>query len=123
MQQAPAAPRASAAPFDREEMLERLGGDAELLADVLEMFLEECPRMMQEIRAALAAADAPTLRRAAHSMKGALLNISAAPAAAEAERLEELGREARLAESAGVLERLQAEIDRLLQALVTRTAG
>ncbi len=40
-------------PFDREEMLERLGGDTELLDDVLQVFLEECPRMLQEVRGAV----------------------------------------------------------------------
>jgi len=107
--------------FDREEMLERLGGDTELLADVLGVFLEECPRMMQEIRAAVDQGDSMSVRRAAHSIKGALLNISAGPAAAEATHLEQLGSEERLAETADVLDQLQSEIDRLQPVLVAQT--
>jgi HPt (histidine-containing phosphotransfer) domain-containing protein len=109
-------------PFDREEMLERLGGDGELLDDVLQVFLEECHRMMSEVRNAVDGGDARLVRRAAHSMKGALLNISAAPAAAEASELEQLGNEERLVESEPVLERLQLELDRLQQALAEQIA-
>jgi len=110
-------------PFDREEMLERLGGDTELLDDVLQVFLEECPRMMDEVRGAIDEGNPKSVRRAAHSMRGALLNISAAPAAAEASRLEALGSEERLGEGAPILERLQQEIERLEQVLAEQTAG
>ena len=112
-----------ATPFDREEMLERLGGDTALLDDVLVVFLEECPKMFEEVRGAVDAGDPKRVYRAAHSMKGALLNISAAPAAAEAMQLELLGSEKRLAEGAPVLERLRQEIERLQQALAEQTAG
>ena len=112
-----------AVPFDRDEMLERLGGDTELMTDVLGVFLEECPRMMQEIRAAVGQGDPLSVRRAAHSIKGALLNISAGPAAAEAKQLEFLGNEERLAETAEVLDHLQAEIERLEPMLVAQTAS
>ena len=112
-----------AAAFDRDEMLERVGGDVELLTDVIEVFLEECTRMMQEIESALDGGDAKLLHSAAHSMAGALLNISAAPAASEAQQLELLGNEQRLADSAPVLQRLQHEIERLKQVLDSQTAG
>jgi HPt (histidine-containing phosphotransfer) domain-containing protein len=111
----------NAVPFDREEMLERLDGDTELLTDVLGVFLEECPRMMQEIRAAVDRGDSVSVRRTAHSIKGALLNISAAPAAAEASQLEQLGVDERLVETAEVLDQLQSEIDRLEPLLVAQT--
>ena len=112
-----------ASPFDREEMLERLGDDTEFVDEVLRVFLEECPRMLAEVRGAVDEGDPKLVRRAAHSMKGALLNISAAPAAAEAGELELLGSEERLAEGAPVLERLQQEVERLQQVLTEQTAG
>lgn len=112
-----------ATPFNREEMLERLGGNTVLLDDVLVVFLEECSKMFEEVRGAVDAGDPRKVHRAAHSMKGALLNISAGPAAAEAKQLELLGSEERLAEGAPVLERLRQEIERLQQALAEQTAG
>jgi two-component system sensor histidine kinase/response regulator len=116
-------PQVQTRPFNREEMLERLGGDSELMDDVLQVFLEECPRMLNEARCAVEGGDPKTVRRAAHSIKGALLNISAAPAAAEAIQLEELGDQDRLGECGPVLERLQHELERLQQALTEQTTG
>ena len=71
-----------ATPFDREEMLERLGGDTVLLDDVLVVFLEECSKMFEEVRGAVDAGDPRKVHRAAHSRKCAFLNSSACPAAA-----------------------------------------
>lgn len=110
----------AAAAFDREEMLDRLGGDNELLTEVVGVFLAECPRMMQAVRSAVDRADPTAVRRAAHAIRGALLNISAGPAAAEATQLESLGTEGRLGETTGVLERLEVQIERLARALVAK---
>ena len=112
-----------AVPFDRDDMLERLGGDAELLTEVLGVFLEECPRMMREIEQALNDNDAALVHRAAHSLKGALLNISATPAAEEAKKLELIGNEERLSDGAPVLQCLQVEIERLQQVLGEQSAS
>ena len=113
----------TATAFDRQEMLDRLGGDVDLLQDVLEVFLEECPKMMAEITLAVSGHDANAVRHAAHSMKGALLNISANAAAAEAKMLEDLGAEARLGETGNVLDRLRSQVERLQQELENQAAG
>ena len=73
--------------------------------------------MFEEVRGAVDAGDPRKVHRAAHSMRGALLNISAGPAAAEAKQLELLGSEDRLAEGAPVLERLRRAVERFLVAL------
>jgi HPt (histidine-containing phosphotransfer) domain-containing protein len=100
-------------------MLERLGGDDELMRDVLEVFLDECPRMMDELRGAVAGGDSQTLERAAHSMKGALLNISADPAAEAAQTLERIGTNGGIDKCSGALAVLEQEIDRLQHALTS----
>jgi CheY-like chemotaxis protein len=51
--------------------LEHAGGDKALLREVVEVFLMESPKMLDEARAALAAEDFSRLRRAGHSLKGA----------------------------------------------------
>jgi HPt (histidine-containing phosphotransfer) domain-containing protein len=112
-----------AVPFDREEMLERLGGDKELLVDVVGVFLEECPRMLQEIEDAFGSKDVDLLRRAAHSMKGACLNLSAGPAAEEAKQLELLAAESRLDGTEHALERLRVAVERLQRVLSEQTAA
>jgi len=48
--------------------LEEAAG-ADFVADLARTFLEEAPRMIEQMNAALAAGDAETFRRAAHSLK------------------------------------------------------
>ena len=104
--------------FDRDVMLERLGGDEELLHDVLEVFLEESSNMMNEVRRAVAGGDPPDLQMAAHTIKGALLNISADPAGEVALELEKRGREGPMAGVDALLSDLEREITRLEQQLI-----
>jgi len=103
--------------IDREELLERLGGDRELVGEILGLFDDECVAMLDAIEHAVRAADAPRLERAAHTLKGALLNISAGPGAEIAATLEELGHagsvqgaEAPLGSLRGAMERLRREL-------------
>jgi len=103
----------SAPVFDRDEMLDRLDGDQEFLADVLEVFLGETPKMLEQMRFAVGGRDAEQIERTAHAMKGALLNIAAEPAAAVAGRLEESGRDGGLDSVEATLELLEAELRRL----------
>jgi HPt (histidine-containing phosphotransfer) domain-containing protein len=103
--------------FDRDVMLERMGGDSQLLDDVLTVFIEEIPGMMSEIRAAVSGEDAPALERSAHSMKGALLNITADSPAEVASQLEQRGSAGRLSDTAELLARLETEIDQLTSIL------
>jgi HPt (histidine-containing phosphotransfer) domain-containing protein len=62
----------------------------EFVAELVGTFLEEAPLMLAELRAALAAADAPRFRRSAHSLKSNGLSFGALPLA-EAARALELG--------------------------------
>ncbi len=104
--------------FDRDDMLERLGGDDELMREVLALFLEECPAMLDAVRRAVGERDPLQAQHAAHTLKGALLNIAAAPAAEHAREIEDRAREGRLEGMAdmvsdleGVLGRLQDELE------------
>lgn len=106
--------------FDREEMLDRLGGDVEFLDDVLAVFLDESPKMMEAARGAVHDGDARRVERSAHTLKGALMNVAAEPAAELAARLETLGREQSLDECPRVLAALETAIDRLEQTLRDR---
>lgn len=99
--------------FDADEMLERLGGDEEFLDDVLEVFIDECPKMRAVARRAVAERDAREIERAAHTMKGALLNISAEPAAGIALILETQGRDNDIGGTDETLSALEAALDQL----------
>ena len=103
--------------FDRREMLDRLGGDVEFLEDVLEVFLDESPKMMDATRGAVHDGDARRVERSAHTLKGALMNIAAEPAAELAARLETLGREESLDDCPRVLAALETAIAMLERTL------
>jgi len=54
------------------EILERLGGDCQLLGYLCDMALTELPRMMQFLAEAVETGDANAVHRAAHRLKGSL---------------------------------------------------
>lgn len=103
--------------FDREELLNRVDGDRELLADVLVLFKESCPRILSEMEAAIRQSDAEALARAAHTMKGSVGNFAGKAAFQKAIELEDIARTGRLSTAQPVYEELSQEIGRLLPAL------
>jgi PAS domain S-box-containing protein len=74
--------------------LERVGGDRQLLRELCDICLSNLPAWLGDVRSALAARDAVRLRRAAHSIKGAVGSVGGEEAAAAAARLEDRGRAA-----------------------------
>jgi HPt (histidine-containing phosphotransfer) domain-containing protein len=106
--------------IDKTGLMERLDGDQELLGELVELFLADCPRLLEEIRAAVESDDAEQLMRAAHTLKGSVSNFCASDAAEAAQKLESLGRAGDLAVAPEylatlepIMERLNAELDQL----------
>jgi signal transduction histidine kinase/DNA-binding response OmpR family regulator len=89
---APAAAGRSAAAGVSIQVLARVGGDRELLAEISRLFVEDAPRHLERIRQALDARDGDALRRAAHGLKGAAANFDADGVVSASRTLEELGR-------------------------------
>ena len=112
--------------IDEEALLERVAGDPEFLAHMVRIFVADVPTRLDAVRTALGAADAQAMERAAHSLKGALATMAATDAAADAFRLEKMGRAGTLADAAGVLvvlERRVGEVTAALEALVRQVTG
>ena len=105
--------------FDRAAALERLGGDEELFAEVAELFRSDGPKLLGEIRGAIAAGDAATLKRAAHGLKGAAGYVGGTFAVSAARRLELIGTEGELSLAAEAFRALETEVDRLVADLAT----
>ncbi|MBZ5639720.1 MAG: response regulator [Acidobacteriia bacterium] len=110
---------------DVEDVMERVRSDASLLGELVEMFREDAPRLVEELRGHLLRADAAGVERTAHKLKGALGALSAVAAREIAGRLETLGREGNVAEGTEALPALEREIERLMPALaaLVATAG
>jgi len=103
--------------FDQTELMERVDDDVEFLAETIEMLDEDSPSLLAEIEAAVAARDAGALVTPAHALKGMLANFCAASAEAAARELEFMGREEQLTDVEAAVARVQAETQRLRDAL------
>jgi len=103
--------------LDLDAALVRLGGDRELLRDLIGFFLEDSSPLLEQLQRALAARDASVVERSAHSLKGLAANFSAARAVQAALRLEKMGHSGNLAGGPEAEHDLQREISALTQAL------
>ena len=81
------------------------------------LILEDCPKFMEDIRAAIARGDAEVLQRTSHTLKGAVGNLQAHAVYEAALRLEMIGRSAELSGADDALGVLDEEMNRLLPAL------
>jgi two-component system sensor histidine kinase/response regulator len=108
---------AALAVLDTDTAWQRVGGDRELMQELAQTFLDDCPKMLARVRAAVAAGDGPALRGAAHGLKGAVGVFGATAAVTAALRLETMGRDGALEEAADVCAALEAELVRVRQAL------
>jgi HPt (histidine-containing phosphotransfer) domain-containing protein len=103
--------------FDLSMMLAQVEGDQELLAELVELFVEDCPHLLSEIKQAVVRGDGEGLARAASSLKGAASNFGARGVVTLTTRLEEAGRAEQSAEAGIICATLEAEIERLNTAL------
>jgi HPt (histidine-containing phosphotransfer) domain-containing protein len=78
--------------LDESLALSRVGGDVELLKEVIELFLDDYPSTFQKIKSAVAASDASALEQHAHSLKGSVSTFGANRAFEAAFTLEKQGR-------------------------------
>jgi two-component system sensor histidine kinase/response regulator len=103
--------------LDRHSLLERLGGDEELMQAVLRIFLEDCPKRLADIKSAVEACDAERIRTSAHALKGAAGNLSAIGLFEAARTLERIGQEGRIDAADAAWRELSAEAAHVLDAL------
>jgi signal transduction histidine kinase/CheY-like chemotaxis protein/HPt (histidine-containing phosphotransfer) domain-containing protein len=114
---AAAMPPGDADIMDKAAILARVGHDGQLLHDLVTVFLNECPRLLADVRAAVEQGDAAKLTTAAHALKGAVSNFSTWPAFEAALRLETMGRTGDLTAAPDGLEALDTALHRLRPAL------
>jgi HPt (histidine-containing phosphotransfer) domain-containing protein len=103
--------------FDRALALDRVGGDEELLREVAQLFLRECPVILSQIREAVTSHDASRIMELAHTMKGSLATMGAENGAQTALALENMGRRNDLNGSEDALAKLEASLSVLQEEL------
>jgi signal transduction histidine kinase/DNA-binding response OmpR family regulator/HPt (histidine-containing phosphotransfer) domain-containing protein len=105
--------------LNRAGVLQRLGGDAELLQVIRGVFVQEYPQLLESIHVAIDERDAVKLRRAAHTLKGALSNFGDSPALLTAQALETMGKANLLEEAEGSYRQLVEQMAHLQSTLDT----
>jgi CheY-like chemotaxis protein len=78
--------------FDLDTALATVGGDREVLPQMVQWFLDRCPKVLEEIRDSVLRGDGAALERAAHKIKSTVGSFGAQRCYQAALRLEELGR-------------------------------
>jgi CheY-like chemotaxis protein len=103
--------------FSREVALVKMGGDEELLREVVMAFLDAWEPTVGAVEVAVRAGDPKALRRAAHTLKGSVATFSTGPVYETAFELERCGRDEQMQTAPARFQRLQGELEQLLTEL------
>jgi two-component system sensor histidine kinase/response regulator len=109
--------------IDRVSLLERVEGDQELLTEMIHLFQEDAPNLLSAMRDALQSGDMAVLERSAHSLKGAVSNLSAKATAAAALELEKDAKNKDVESAKGSLLEVERAVKQLLPALAELCQG
>lgn len=90
--------------------LKQMSG-AEFINELIDTFLDDAPKLVAQIRAALDAQDADSFRRASHSLKSNAATFGAMALAELAKGLETLGKENRLEDTGNRLTLLDEAVN------------
>jgi chemotaxis protein histidine kinase CheA len=92
--------------LDETEILERLDGDCQLLADLCDLSQAELPRMIQTLADEVKLGDANAVHRAAHRLKGSLSVFGIGPHIEDCITMEEMAIKCDLSQAGEVMIRL-----------------
>lgn len=103
--------------FDKDESLKMLEDDEEFLKELAEIFINDAPEQMSEIREAVNSRNSEALERSAHKLKGAVTNFGKNATADTAFKLETMGKKNKLDGSEEVYYTLVKNLECLINAL------
>jgi HPt (histidine-containing phosphotransfer) domain-containing protein len=106
-----------ATPIDYSSALRWVEGDRALLAELTEIFVQDCPLRMKELEVSILRDDADLIKRAAHSLKGMVSGFGAHEAWALAQEMEDLGRNGRVPEAGNLLPLVMREFTQVIEYL------
>jgi len=101
---------------------ESVDEDLALRKELAEMFLEDCPKLMAEIKAGVVGRNGPALKQAAHTLKGSVGVFRDKAAFNSVFYMEQIGREADWDHADAAWKAAEEEIARLSQTLAGLTA-
>ncbi len=103
--------------FDYAASVSQVGDDPELLGQLASVFLEQLPSLLPPLAQAVAASDAPAIRKSAHSLSSSVSVLVAPRAKNVARKLELMGLNSELATVPQTHAELLSEFDTLRQTL------
>jgi HPt (histidine-containing phosphotransfer) domain-containing protein len=109
--------------FDRGQAMEATCGDKELLREIVGIFLEDFPSMMDALRKAVAKGDFEAARGAAHAVKGSVAVLGANALSAAAREAEDRARAGDKDGTRRAFVRVEEEAKRLAPVLEELLAG
>jgi len=109
--------RSSEVAVNLSELLVRVDNDLDLLCELIGIFKEEFPRLLQALQQSVAREDAKQVEVTSHALKGMLSGLSVTRAAAIAARLEQMGREGKTSGLTEALALFESEVADLLPEL------
>lgn len=109
--------------LDWETLVARMLDDEDLARSLLEEFLHEAPRQMEELEVLVEAGDVAEAERRAHTLKGMSANIAADALAEAARQAETAGRERDLPEMVRRLPAVKTEFERVKVHVRSHHAG
>ncbi len=104
--------------IDWAALKDNCAGDESLMDEIIQLFRQEGPALLDDVRAAVQAGEPVAVRKTAHRLKGALVSLAAPRASAAAKDLELQGHENDLARASATLAELEREVGLLLVAVV-----
>jgi len=108
--------------LDRENLMNRVNGDLSLLKDLSDLYLEEYPQRLKDVRNAIKQSDFSTIRNAVHNLKGVYLNFGSDKAAEVAKEMEKLANSDDLeaiSKMYNELEICSSELQNALESMIT----
>ncbi|MBI1367016.1 MAG: response regulator [Planctomycetes bacterium] len=119
MTEAPADEAVDETKVNFELALEHLDGCHDIFLQVIDVFLQEAPQLLDTVRRSYESGDIPSLVRAAHSIKGTSRLFVASRASRAALRVEQLGREANGAQISEAIDELEQAVRDMMEQLRT----
>jgi signal transduction histidine kinase/DNA-binding response OmpR family regulator len=102
--------------YDRQQLLARLRGLDSVLRQMVQVFAEEAPQLLANLRAALDTSSATQVQMAAHKLTGALVTVGANRAGETARTLETAARAGDIGSGEAIFAKLNEELVALHQA-------
>ena len=99
--------------FDRDSLKARVGGNEQVLESIVQLFLNETPKQLKELKNALKENDMKKATNIAHSIKGSAGNFGASNLKDIAYKIEKLSRDHHIEKANGVFKQLESAYETL----------